>query len=359
MAKQVKITEKKKAFVMLLREESKLSYREIAARCKISKSSVERICKQGLQFKLPKQRTGRPQLLSPREKGRFLRKFKCMRESNPNVHVHEIARECDLTVVSRKTLSRILNQAGYKYIRPRRKGILTANDKRKRVAYATEAVKNTSPTFWTHDVLLYLDAVSFVHKTNPYQDALAPSSRVWRTPGEGLEVTAKGSKDLRGGHICHYVVGICFGGGAVLVEEYETMNGKYFSEFIETSLRRVLLDRAAITGKKKLLFLQDNDPSQNSAMAKEALKNIGAEVVKIPPRSPDLNPIENFFHNVKRKLRQDALEKKIARESFTDFKQRIVATITNYDRHIIDKTIKSMYKRLLQITKNKGCRTKY
>ena len=63
-------------------------------------------------------------------------------------------------------------------------------------------------------------------------------------------------------------------------------------------------------GKKKLMFLQDNDLNQNSAKAKESLKTIGAEVVKIPPRSLDLNPIENFFHDVKRKLTQDALDKK-------------------------------------------------
>ena len=93
-----------------------------------------------------------------------------------------------------------------------------ASDKRKQVVYAVKAVKHTSPAFWTEDVLLYLDAVSFVHKRNPYEDALAPAARVWRMPGEGLEPTAKGRKDLRGGYICDYVVGISFGGRAVLVE---------------------------------------------------------------------------------------------------------------------------------------------
>ena len=137
------------------------------------------------------------------------------------------------------------------------------------------------------------------------------------------------------------------------------MNGKYFSEFIETTLHRVLLDRAAVAGKEKLLFLQDNDPSQNSARAREAIENFGAEVVKIPARSPDLNPIENFFHNVKRKLRQDTMEKKIFNEDVNGFKQRIVETIRSYDKDIINGTISSMYKRLIIITKNNGCRTKY
>eukprot|EP00794_Sanderia_malayensis_P010359 gene10359-biopygen8500 len=225
MSKQVVISERKKAYVYLLRQESKLSYREIARRCKISKSSVERICKEGLDEKVPKKRSGRPEILSRRDKDRFLRKFKTMRESNPNVHVMDVAKECEITEVSKKTLCQVFTNSGYQYIRPRRKGLLTLKDKKKRVAYALKALKDTSPAFWTDDVLLYLDAVSFVHKSNPYEDALSPAGRVWRKPGEGLEITAKGSKDLPGGRVCHYVVGICHGAGAVLVEEYSTMNG--------------------------------------------------------------------------------------------------------------------------------------
>eukprot|EP00794_Sanderia_malayensis_P006746 gene6746-biopygen5524 len=84
---------------ILRRQESKLSYREIARRCKISKSSVERICKEGLEEKVHKKRSGRPEILSRRDKDRFLRKFKTMRESNPNVHVMEVAKECDITEI--------------------------------------------------------------------------------------------------------------------------------------------------------------------------------------------------------------------------------------------------------------------
>ena len=102
--------------------------------------------------------------------------------------------------------------------------------KKERVAYAAKALKSTTPTFWTDYVLLYIDAVSFVHKRNPYQDALAPAARVWRTRGESLELKAKGSKDLREGNICHLVVGISFGAGALLAEEYTKINGQYFSK---------------------------------------------------------------------------------------------------------------------------------
>ena len=187
---------------------------------------------------------------------------------------------------------------------------------------------------------------------------MAPAGRVWRTRGKGLELTTKGSKNLPGGNVCYFVVGICFGTGAVVVEEYTKMNGRYFSEFIESILHRALITGAVATGKEKLLFVQDNDPSQKSAKANELLKTIGAEVVQIPPRSSDLNPIEHFFHNVKRKIGQDALDKKLVYEDLSAFKRRIIETICTYDKNIIDKTISSMHNCLIQITKSNGCQKK-
>ena len=78
-------------------------------------------------------------MLSARDKGRFLRTLKSMREQNPNINVRLVVMECELHQVSTRTLYRILNQSGFKYVRPRRKGILTASDKRKKVAYAEES----------------------------------------------------------------------------------------------------------------------------------------------------------------------------------------------------------------------------
>ena len=48
------------------------------------------------------------------------------------------------------------------------------------------------------------------------------------------------------------------------------------------------------------MFVQDGDPSQNSKAAKTALSKIGAVQFSIPPRSPDLNPIENVFNQWKK-----------------------------------------------------------
>ena len=48
------------------------------------------------------------------------------------------------------------------------------------------------------------------------------------------------------------------------------------------------------------MFVQDGDPSQNSKAAKTALDKIGVVQFSIPPRNPDLNPIENVLNLVEK-----------------------------------------------------------
>lgn len=354
-----KIDSKKRAYIHYLRSVASMSYRKIAGICGISPSSVVRICREGFKVKAKKKRSGRPVVMNQRERDRFLRKFRSMREKNPNLTVMEIAKECDISHVSYRTLVRTLNNAGYRCLRPRRKGILSAKDKKKRVRYARNALQKRKKSFWVEDVLMYLDGVSFVHKTNPYQDALTPRGRIWRKSSEGLKFTTKGSKVLAGGRRLHLLVGVTHGLGVTVAEEYTKMDGSYFGRFIQTTMERSLGDIAMQKDKERLIFVMDNDPSQNSKVAKVALEDIGAELQAIPPRSPDLNPIENVFHNVRINLRQQALEERIERENFTAFKNRILGVLANLDTGIIDRTIETMNDRLKLIIESSGCRTKY
>ena len=103
----------------------------------------------------------------------------------------------------------------------------------------------------------YLDGVSFVHKTRPLSDALAPRGWVWRKRSEGLQVTTKGSKSVAGGKRLHPIVAISYKQGVVMVKEYEKMTGEYFAWFVRNKFR-VLFSRKR--GRK--WFIMDNDPSE-------------------------------------------------------------------------------------------------
>ena len=96
-----------------------------------------------------------------------------------------------------------------------------------------------------------------------------------------------------------------------------------------------------------------------SRSAKTAMDEVGCRMFGIPARSPDLNPIENIFHLVRKNIQKDALTKEIKKETFSEFSKRVQKTIKEFPVDIIDKTIDSMPKRIAKIVSSKGERTKY
>ena len=143
----------------------------------------------------------------------------------------------------------------------------------------------------------------------------------------------------------------------MLCEQYEErFTGKYYAEFVRKHFPRAFTNSANPRGK---LFLQDGDPRQNSVAAKRALDDVNAKLFSIPPRSPDINPIENLFHLIQSKLDRDALDRNITKETFERFSERVKETMENYPVETIDKIIDSMDGRMTEMIKCNGQRLKY
>lgn len=138
-------------------------------------------------------------------------------------------------------------------------------------------------------------------------------------------------------------VAISYNRGVIQCTQYEKLDGEYFANFVNENFHGMFI--RAQKGNSKL-WIQDGDPSQNCAAVKRVLQLIGAKLLSIPARSPDINPIENFFHLVKRELRKDALERNITSESYNEFSERVINTITTFPFQRIDNIIESMDKRM-------------
>lgn len=193
---------------------------------------------------------------------------------------------------------------------------------------------------------------------NPLNEAVSPRSRVWRKRNEGISLTSKASKDLAGGKRVNMMVAIAPRKGVILEEVYEKMSGCYFSDLIRRKFLTIFR-RVGKTRRSKKIFVMVNCPSQTSVMAMGALQELGIELKRIPLRSPDLNPIENLFHVVKRKLQEDAIYKSIAKESFEEFVIRVKSTLFQISTDYINNTIESMPKRVKKIICSRGRRIKY
>ena len=94
-----------------------------------------------------KKKTGRPPIMSRRDKKRFIRTFQKLRNENPNVTVLDVAKECRVVNVSYRTLVRVMNENGYKSLRPRQKGLLSSTDRKRRVRFPRNALTQYDPEF--------------------------------------------------------------------------------------------------------------------------------------------------------------------------------------------------------------------
>ena len=305
-----------------------------------------------------KNNSGRPRIISARDERKIIQSLHSLRkQSGISFTSFQIKKEAGLNGISNRTVRHYLNKNNYYYRHLRKKGLVTAKDRVNRVKFARTVTNKLQQNFFTQGISFYFDGVGFVHKTNPWYASQNNSTMGYRLKNEGLQLTSKGKKEGVNGKMAHFFVAICYGQGVVLCEQFhEKLNGENFGNFVEKYFPDAFKKSANPKGK---LFLQDGDPTQKSRKAKLAYDKVGCRRFSIPARSPDINPIENFFHNARRQLSRDALSRNIEKETYEEFCERVKNTMLNYPVHLLDKTIETMPKRMKEIIKNKGYRTKY
>ena len=84
------------------------------------------------------------------------------------------------------------------------------------------------------------------------------------------------------------------------------MNAEFYVRILEKAL---LPSTRKLYLGTNLLFMQDNDPKHTSRRAHEFFANNEIEWWKTPPESPDLNPIENLWHELKECIRREVKPK--------------------------------------------------
>ena len=303
---------------------------------------------------------GRPKKLHERDMRNLVRSLKSLREREGAFTSKRLAKDAgiDLKNISMRTVRRAMNDAGYKYLQARKKGILKKADLKKRVSFAKKMNKEYPNTVWTENINFFLDGVSFAYKRNPFDQGSSPKGRIWRKPSEGLEYgcAGKGKKEGSGGKLVKLKVAISYGKGVIDCEQYDKMSGFYFKDYISRKFP-VLFEKANKLNSK--LWIQDGCPCQNSKPAKIAMSESGATLLSIPPRSPDINPIENLFHLVRRELDRQAISENKVYETYNEFATRVINTFTSFPTQTIDNIIDSTEKRMCSIISRKGQRINY
>jgi transposase len=101
---------------------------------------------------------------------------------------------------------------------------------------------------------------------------------------------------------------------------------------------------------RDIIFQHDGDPKHTSMMTKNWLHEKGINVLRWPPQSPDLNPIENVWGHLKREL--NSIPHPPA--SIHELWDRIQESWARISPETIKKCIESMPERIMAVKAAKG-----
>ncbi len=90
-----------------------------------------------------------------------------------------------------------------------------------------------------------------------------------------------------------------------------TCNAKFFEAWVDQCLTKEL--------KAGQVLIMDNATFHKSKRTQELIESVGCKVIFLPPYSPDLNPIEKFWANMKRWIKHRMTEFDTLYNAFVQF----------------------------------------
>ena len=224
--------------------------------------------------------------------------------------------------LSLSTIKKILNDNNYTFIYPPKKFPLSDVHKINRLKFAIKYLNFD----WSK--VIFTDEVSFWMLKNP------PKRWCNRNIQEDCDILFKHSYKF------NVWGGICIN---------ETFELNIFTSIMDTYKYIDILKTNFIQKYNDELYFQfDNDPKHTSLKAKNFIKKYKIKTIEHPPCSPDLNPIENIWSILKKRL------SKYQFKTVEEFKNKIIEEWNKIDKEIIRNTILSMKIRLQMIIDNKG-----
>jgi hypothetical protein len=212
-------------------------------------------------------------------------------KENPFSTPHRIQLKLGLEVSSH-TVDRRLQEVGLLGRVAQHKKEFTAADKAKRLSFA-RGYRNWTVAQWMQ--VVFVDEKNFwgegfcghTYVRRPAGEALNPAYCVPSLP-HPIKLSVWGCMTGKGSGYCYIF--------------NENMDALLLKDILGTHLVESAALHYDVEHAEAWWLLQDNDPKHKSTLVQEWLFNHGIQCVDFPPYSPDLNPIENLWNDLARRV---------------------------------------------------------
>jgi transposase len=323
-----------------------LSFRKAAAEFGITHQTVSRIYK-AIKKNGTIQRkkgSGAPKKWSKRE-ARIAKRLILNREASNAVEVQRILERDHKITLAVRTVREILRSTGLNGRAKIKKPLLTHRQKKLRLKYAKKY------RLWTKE---QWRKVMFSDESKISRFGSDGREYCWRKKNEQLsERTTMPTVKCGGGSI---MVWGCFGYNGVgwATRITGTMNSELYKEVLTDEMKNSIEYCLPPEHQGDFIFQQDNAPCHKSKIITGWFEKEEITVIDHPPQSPDLNPIENLWQQIKAKLHKDASIKGV-----DDLWEKFENCWEQVDVEMCHKLIESMPDRLEAVIKAKGGHTKW
>lgn len=307
------------------------SVNELAREFEVHVCTIYRIIQEGEK---KRKRRGRPLKLSAKERRKIVQTF----QQNPLESARGLSKRLNKSV-SPSTIRRLLRVHGYRHAPVKISVILKPETVEKRLDFVREHVRKEEE-FWRR--VIFTDEKKFNLVGN---DATRLSA--WTRDHQRYNISR-----IQPSQASLMVWGAISSTGTLqLVCTTEKINAQTYTEMLEDEFfHGDTYDLPA-----NYVWMHDNAPAHRAKHTQEFLENKGISVLKWPPHSPDLNPIENVWGILEERVYTGGR----SFSNTTDLWEVMCEEWKKIPTEMISNLYSSMHRRCCDVLLKNGQRIKY
>ena len=283
---------------------------------------------------------------------------------------HVLAREKGVQV-SPSYVRKILVKNGFRWLTRSQKRCYDSSTKAKRVEFARRVLALSNPqlrerlSFAMDGVILSMPPPGRIDRWNHCKFG---ETHIWRRQGEAMSPALAGN-DPHGRQVplsraIPLWGGVSAGGFAiVLFHQGKKLSAPEWARAVSAGkLRKTITALSPVKPTGPWWVLCDNEGFLRAKKTQQAYRDAGVTLWQIPPRSPDLNPVERFWSWLRRKLRAMDLKDAVAKRPVLGkmaYKTRVRSVCSSQQaQRVAMACARGLKKVCKEVVRNKGAATR-